>query len=114
MIESNERRIIHFIFNPKVPLLETPFVRKYQKLLDGSLEEFDTEEKEKFQSYVERLENEELEEGETNPVVYGEMPYFTVELTALNNISFAVADDPFYKSGRSKFYPECLVFNTKG
>lgn len=63
---------------------------------------------------MERLENEELEEGEVNPIHYGEMPFFTCELTTLNRISFAVADDPFYKSNRSKYYPECVVFNSKG
>lgn len=81
------------------------------RLLDGTLEEFENEEREKFNSYVERLENEELEEGEKNPIIYEDMPFFTCELTSLNRISFAVADDPFYKSIRSKYYPECIVLN---
>ena len=68
------------------------------KLLDGTLEEYENEEKEKFDSYIERYENEELEEGETNPVVFEDMPYFTCELTSLNRLAFAVADDPFYKA----------------
>jgi hypothetical protein len=42
------------------------------------------------------------------------MPYFTIELTSLNRIAFAVADDPFYKSIRSKYYPECILYNLKG
>ena len=42
------------------------------------------------------------------------MPFFTCELTSLNRISFAVADDPFYKSERSKYYPECILINKKG
>ena len=42
------------------------------------------------------------------------MPYFTCELTRMNRIAFAVADDPFYKPVRSKFYPECIVYNAKG
>src|SRR3569833_252420 len=42
------------------------------------------------------------------------MPYFTCELTTLNRISFAVADDPFYKSTRSKYFPECVVMSAKG
>ena len=42
------------------------------------------------------------------------MSFFTCELTTLNRISFAVADDPFYKSLRQKYYPECVVFNAKG
>lgn len=55
-----------------------------------------------------------MEEGETNPVVYEQMPFFTCELTSLNRISFAVADDPFYKPVRSKYYPECIIMNIKG
>jgi len=84
------------------------------KLLDGTLEEFEKEETDKFQSYVERLENQELEEGESNPVVYDDSPFFICELTSLSRISFAVADDPFYKSERSKYYPECVVISPKG
>jgi hypothetical protein len=84
------------------------------RLLDGTLDDFEIEEKEKFHSYVERLENEELEEGETNPVVYEDMPYFTCEFTNIHRIAFAVADDPFYKAFRSKFYPECIVMDIKG
>jgi hypothetical protein len=42
------------------------------------------------------------------------MPFFTCELTNLNRISFAVADDPFYKSIKSKYYPEIVVMNIKG
>ena len=48
MIESKDKRIIHFLFNPKVPVQETNFSRKYIKLLDGSMDEFENEEKEKF------------------------------------------------------------------
>ena len=97
-----------------MPVKITPFARKYVRLLDGTLDEFENEEREKFQSYVERMESEELEEGETNPVVYEDMPFFTCELTSLNRIAFAVADDPFYKPLRSKFYPECVIMNIKG
>ena len=48
MIESKDKRIVHFIFNPKVPIQETPFARKYKRLLDGTLDELENEEKEKF------------------------------------------------------------------
>ena len=63
-IESTERRIIHFLFTPGTASKITPFTRKYVRMLDGTLEEFEREETEKFQSYVERLENQELEENE--------------------------------------------------
>jgi len=42
------------------------------------------------------------------------MPYFTCELTSLNRIAFSVADDPFYKAIRGKYYPELIVTNKKG
>ena len=113
-IESKEKRTVHFLFNPDVPVKITPFARKYVKLLDGTLEEFENEEREKFAGYVEKLENEELDEGETNPIVYDIMPFFTCELTSLNRIAFGVADDPFYKPLRSKYYPECVILNIKG
>lgn len=84
------------------------------RLIDGSLKEFEDEEKEKFTGYIERFENEDLEENETNPIKYEEMPFFTCELTSLNRIAFSVADDPFYKSLRSKYYPEALIISVKG
>ncbi len=65
------------MFNPTVPTTITPFARKYSKLIEGTLKEFEDDEREKFQAYVEKLENEDLEEGETNPVVFEDMPYFT-------------------------------------
>jgi hypothetical protein len=46
--------------------------------------------------------------------VYENTPFFTCELGPLHKIAFAVADDPFYKSERSKFYPECIVISKKG
>ena len=76
--------------------------------------EFENEEREKFGAYIEALENETLQEDETNPVVYEDMPFFTCELTSLNRIAFSVADDPFYKAERPKYYPELVIMNIKG
>lgn len=42
------------------------------------------------------------------------MPFFTCDLTNLNRLSFAVADDPYYKPNRSKYYPELIIINKKG
>ena len=100
---------MHFLFNTGVPSVVTPFTRKYLRLIDGSLKEFEDEEREKYAVYIEKLEKEDLEESETNPIKYEDMPFFTCELTSLNRIAFSVADDPFYKSLRSKYYPEVLV-----
>lgn len=56
-IESKERRTVHFLFNTNMPCKISPFARKYLRLIEGNLDEFEREENERFQSYVERLEN---------------------------------------------------------
>ena len=71
------------MFNTGAPSKISPFVRKYQKFLDGTMASTEEEEKEKFDGYIGRLVGEELEDGETNPIVYGDMPYFHCELTGL-------------------------------
>lgn len=83
-------------------------------MLEGTLKEFEDEERERFIQFVEKFENEDLDDGEKNPIHYEDIPYFTLELTSLNRIAFSIADDPFYKSLRSKFYPELIVTNIKG
>jgi len=70
-------------------------------------------EREKFDKYVEALETETLGEDEQYPIVYENNPFFQLELTGLTRISFAVADDPFGKSLRAKFYPEVHLVNKK-
>jgi hypothetical protein len=70
-IESKDKRTVHFLFDTGIPSKISPFARKYQKFLDGTMTATEEEEKEKFDSYVQRLIAEELEEGETNPIVYG-------------------------------------------
>ena len=113
-IESTSARTVHYLFTPGVPSKVTPFLRKYLRLQDGYLNQFEDEEREKFAQYVEAMENETLGEDDASPIVYEDMPFFTCELTSLNRISFSVADDPFYKAQRSKYYPELLVLNIKG
>ena len=113
-IESADKRIVHFIFNPLQPVPISPFTRKFEKLLDGSLEEFEREEHEKFDIYVDKLQDETLEEGETHPVVYGDNPFMELELNTLKRLSFAVADNPFFKTDIVKYYPECHVISEDG
>jgi hypothetical protein len=83
-------------------------------LIDGTLKEFEDEENEKFQAYVLKMENEELEADEKSPIIYEDTPFFNCELTSLNRIAFSVADDPFFKQMKGKYYPECVVYNAKG
>jgi len=40
MIESKDKRIVHFLFNPGFASKITLFSRKYKRFLDGSLESF--------------------------------------------------------------------------
>lgn len=61
MIESDNRRLVHFLFKPNVPTTISPFARKYIKMLDGTLDEFEQEEHEKFDAFIERYGNEETE-----------------------------------------------------
>jgi len=111
-IESKDKRVVHFLFSTGLPTKISPFARKYTRFLDGSLAQFEAAEQEKFAGYAERLAGEQLEEGETNPVVYGDMPFFHCDLTGgLNRLAFSTADDPFYKTSESKYYPEAVVFN---
>ena len=81
IIESKDRRIVHFLFKPNVKSKISAFARKYKRFLDGSLEEFDNEEKKNFEAYIARLKADELEDDpdsngkETNPVKYEDMPF---------------------------------------
>ena len=104
-VESKSTRTVHFVFEPQQKCRITPFTRKYLRLLDGSLNKFEEEEQEKFSKYILDIENESLEGGneewsviQQNPIVFEDMPFYTVELTGLTNLAFQVADDPFYKS----------------
>jgi hypothetical protein len=60
------------------------------------------------------MKAEELDEGEINPVVFENMPYFNFQLAGMNRLCFSTADDPFYKSTVNKYYPECVVYDTTG
>lgn len=114
-IESKDKRTVHFLFNANVASKMSPFARKYLKYREGNLADFEEEEKEKFDTYVQRMQAEELDEGETNPVVYETMPHFHCELTGgINRIAFSTADDPFFKTTTPKYYPEAVVVAPDG
>lgn len=105
------------MFDSGIKSKESSFARKYKRFLEGpeQLEEFEAADKEKFDAYVQRMINEEPEEGETNPIIYEEMPYFHFELSGgINRICFSTADDPFYKLPANRYYPECVVYNQMG
>ena len=58
--------------------------------------------------------NEELEEGEKNPIQFEDMPYFNFMMNGVNRLAFYTADDPFFKGPVNKYYPEVVVFDTNG
>lgn len=45
--------------------------------------------------------------------MFEDTPYFQVELTGLSRLAFCVADNPFFKAERSKYYPEVYLINKK-
>jgi len=112
-IESGSQRTVHFLFDSGVPNKISPFTRKYRKLIEGTLDEFEEKEEEKFNNYLTNLEAESISEEDVYPIIYGENPFFNVELTGLSRVSFCVADDPFYKATRTKYYPEVYLINKK-
>jgi len=68
------------MFNPgnKVPV--TPFTKKFSKMMDGSLAEFENAENEEFAKYIEALKEETLEEGVEYPIKFPENEFFELEL----------------------------------
>jgi len=109
------------LFDPKVKVRIAPFTRKYLRFIEGNLTQFENEEREKFEQYVQAIESESIEGGNDehnvlkyNPIVFENMPLFHFELTNLNTVAFQVADDPFFKSVRARYYPEVVVMNMSG
>jgi hypothetical protein len=112
-IESTSQRTVHFIFDSGIPNKITPFTRKYKRLIQGQLQEFEEKEQEMFNNYINNLESESISEEDVYPIIYEDNPFFNLELTGLSRISFGVADDPFFKATRSKYFPEVYLINKK-
>ena len=114
LIESADKRIVHFIFNTQQQLQITPFSRKVSQMMDGELERCEAEDRDKFESYLERIIDDQLEEGETNPIKYYKNHNYELALENINNIAFSTADNPFFKSQFAKYYPEAIVIGSSG
>lgn len=91
------------------------------KFIEGNLAQFEAEEREKFENYIQSIEGEAIEGGNDeynvlkyNPIIFDNMPLPHFELTNLNTIAFQVADDPFFKSVRARYYPEVVIMNMSG
>lgn len=109
MIESKERRIVHFLFNPGFPGKISPFARRLRRTLEGTLQSFLETERQLYDEYIEKFKNEELEESEQSPIQFEDSPFFQFQLEGIHRLCFSTADDPFYKLPVSKYYPECVV-----
>lgn len=108
---------MHFLLDTKVACKELPFSRKYKRVQENStedLEKKDEEEREAFAGFLERLESETVEEGETNPVVYDDAIYPIYNISCFKKLAFATADNPFYKPERNKYYPEVVIADNDG
>ena len=62
-IESADRRIVHFIFDPQQPIQMTPFTQKFHQLMQGAavLKEAEEDFQRACDDYVEKIENEQLD-----------------------------------------------------
>ena len=114
LIESADRRIVHFIFNPGQTSKVSAFTRKFIKLMQGrqELEEFEAKEAEAFDQYIEAITKEE--DDAADPVVFGPNPFYELELRSLHRLAFTVADNPFMKTDMAKYYPEIHVILSDG
>ena len=59
LIESADRRIVHFIFHPVNPCKMSSFTQKFIKRCEGAddvLEEFEREQTEAFDQYIEAIQ----------------------------------------------------------
>ena len=84
-------------------------------MVQGTLEEEETKENDEFKDYIAKWEADELEEGQTNPIVEQESDYFTLDVTAMGKVSLATADDPYYLTqGVEKYIPQVVFLDKNG
>ena len=114
LIESADRRIVHFIFSPGQTPTMSPFTVKLTKLLEGfeTLQEFEKDQAEKFDAYIAGITAEEPDL--VDPIVREPSPFEELELKSLHRLAFAVADNPFMKTDIAKYYPEIHVVLADG
>ena len=79
--------------------------------MEGRLEEFEKDEHERFEQYLDKFIDDTLEESESYPVEFYDNHFYDLELNSISNVSFAVADNPFFKNEIAKYYPEAIVLN---
>ena len=85
-IESADRRIVHFIFDPQQPIQMTPFTQKFSQLMEGAnvLKEAEEDFQRACDDYVEKIEGETLDpDQDTWPVKYDDTKFYELELKDL-------------------------------
>ena len=112
-IESKDKRVVHFLFNPNVSVPMTPFAKSYKLMREGTLNETIAAEKAAFEEYITKL-TEEVDEPLVNPIKFDDSEFFSCQLSGVNRLSFSTADSPFHKTQYSKYYPECIVISQDG
>ena len=75
VIESKDKRIVHYMFNSGLPSIITSFSRKFSRMLDGTLQSKKEEEMALFKEYIEKMGADELTPEDENPIKYEDSPY---------------------------------------
>jgi len=120
-IESNDKRVVHFLFKPgddKVKSKISPFLRKYGQYKEGTMNDDESKEKEAFDEHVAKILADEFDPAQDKyPIEYADMENFHCEITPvakITKLSFSTADDPFYKASMPKYYPEAIIVDKDG
>lgn len=120
MIENPNKRIVNFMFTNPFPIRLNEFSLRLRKFFDNKLDEYVSGITEKVNSYIDKIKNDELEDEEEEktpyPITFSESPHFTVDISSIERIALATADDPFFKlpPSHQKYFPQMIVYNSKG
>ncbi|CAI2385825.1 unnamed protein product [Moneuplotes crassus] len=120
MIENPHKRIVSFMFTNPFPIRLNEFSLRLRKFFDNKLDEYVSGVNEKVNSYIDKIKNDELDDEEEEktpfPITFSESPHFTVDISSIERIALATADDPFFKLAPShqKYFPQMIIYNSKG
>lgn len=120
MIENPTKRIIHFTFNVPFPLLLNEFSKRLPLLFNKGLEQYVEEYNVRINEYVEKIKNDELEEGEESgtpyPIEKEDTTLKTIDISSITKLSLSTADDPFFNlpQEHKKYFPQMIVYDKEG
>ena len=75
VIESTDRRLVHFVFNPRLTYPISRLARELNAYLEGGLDEQRKKDNETYESYCEALLDDSVEEIDPNWLSLTESPY---------------------------------------